>query len=128
MKPILITILLMITLAGTAQSEYYLNFGWTKQNVKIQNRELELIYSGPDYLEYKTATGYIAYEFTDRHCTAASICMDSTAAVQFIAERLAKNWRLVSPGIYHYYPDNVDTIQIVSDWFGGICTMKYTLK
>ncbi len=126
MKTKLITILLLITLTGTAQSEYYLNFGWTKQNVKIQNRELELIYSGPDYLEYKTETGYIAYEFTDRHCSAASVCMDSTAATRFIAERLDKNWRMVSPDTYHYYPDNVDTIQIKADWFGGCCILKYT--
>jgi hypothetical protein len=53
--------------------------------------------------------------------------MDSTAAVQFIAERIEKNWRLVSPGTYNYYPDNVDTIRVDVDWFGGCCILKYQL-
>ena len=128
MKTKLTTIMLLITLTGTAQSEYYLNFGLVRQNVKIQNRQLELIYSAPDYLEYKTESGYIAYEFKDRHCTASTICMDSIAATRFIAERIEKNWRLVSPDTYHYYPDNVDTIQIEADWFGGNVIFRYTLK
>ena len=125
MKPTLITIILMLTLSSQAQ---FINFGWSRQCVKAQNRDKELIYSAPDYLEYKTQAGYIAYEFNNRHCTAASVCMDSTAATRFIAERLAKNWRLASPGIYYYYPDNVDTIRVEADWFGGNAILKYTLK
>ena len=123
MKTKLTTILLLITLSSSAQ---FINLGWTRQNVKIQNRDKELIYSAPDYLEYQTDCGYIAYEFTDRHCTTASVCMDSTAAISFIAERLDKNWRLVEPNLYHYYPDNVDTICIRSDWFGGNVVLRYT--
>ena len=123
MKTKLIIILLLITLSSSAQ---FINLGWTRQNVKIQNRDLHLIFSAPDYLEYQTSTGYIAYEFKDRHCSTASVCMDSIAGVRFIAERLAKNWHLVSPGLYHYYPDNVDTIRVQADWFGGNVIMKYT--
>ncbi len=126
MKTILTTILIMLTISGMAQ---FLNLDWPKQNVKAQNRDKELIFSAPDYLEYKTPGGYIAYEFTDKVCTAAYICMDSIAGVRLVTLRESQLWKLTEPNCWEYYSDCMgEVIQVQADWFGQTVTFKYTLK
>lgn len=125
MKTTLTTILLMMTISGSAQ---FLNLEWPKQNVKAQNRDKELIWSAPDYLEYKVNGGYIAYEFTDKVCTAAFICLDSIAGDSLINSHLFKNWQPIAPGSWLYYAGYDEPVKVTADWKGGTVLFCYTLK
>ena len=125
MKPTIATILLMLTISGSAQ---YINLEWPKQNVKAQNRDKKLIWSAPDYLEYKTQGGYIAYEFTDKVCTAAFICLDSIAGDSLISSHLFKNWQPIAPDQWLYYAGYDEPVKVQADWFGGTVLFCYTLK
>jgi len=125
MKTSLTTILIFITLHGFCQ---YINLEWPKQNVKAQNRDKELIYHAKDYLEYKVPGGYIAYEFTDRICTTAFICLDSIAGDSLINSHLYKNWQPIAPNQWLYYAGYDEPVKVQADWFGQTVTFKYTLK
>lgn len=125
MKPTILTILILLTLPGFSQ---FLNLDWPKQNVKAQNRNLELIYHCPDYLEYKTPSGWIAYEFTGRFCTAAFACMDSLAGVRLIESHEYKNWQPTAPNQWDYHTGNYTTpVKVSADWYGGNVVFKYWL-
>jgi hypothetical protein len=125
MKPILTTILLMLTISGMAQ---FLNLDWPRANVRYQNRDKELIWSAPDYLEYKVPGGYIAYEFTDRICTTAYICLDSLAGCELIELHQYKNWQPTEPNRWDYYAGYDEPVKVQADWFGQTVIFKYTLK
>ena len=125
MKTTLTTILLMLALSGSAQ---YINLDWPMRNVKAQNRDKELIFSAPEYLEYKIPGGYIAYEFTDKVCTAAYICLDSIAGDSLINSHLYKNWQPIAPGSWLYYAGYDNPVKVTADWKGGTVLFCYTLK
>ena len=125
MKPILTTILIMLTVTGYSQ---FLNLDWPRANVKYQNRDKELIFSAPDYLEYKVKGGHIAYEFTDKVCTAAFICLDSIAGDSLIASHLYKNWQPIEPDKWLYYAGYDDPVKVSADLYGQTVIFKYTLK
>ena len=119
------TILLMITTTGNSQC---LNADWPRANVKYQNRDKELIWSAHDYLEYKVKGGYIAYEFTDKVCTAAFICMDSIAGDSLINSHLYKNWQPDGLNQWLYYAGYDEPVKVTADWKGGTVLFCYTLK
>lgn len=123
----LTTILILLTTAGFAQ-DYYINLEWPKQNVKAQNRELELIWSAKDYLEYKVPGGYIAYEFENRICVSASICLDSIAGCELIELHEFKNWQPTGLNRWDYYAGYDEHVHVTADWFGGNVIFRYTLK
>ena len=125
MKHILTTILLILTLSGSAQ---YINLEWPMRNVKAQNRDKELIWSAQDYLEYKIPGGYIAYEFTDKVCTTAWICLDSLSGDSLINSHLYKNWQPIELGSWLYYAGYDNPVKVTADWFGGNVIFRYTLK
>ncbi len=125
MKTTLIIILLMLTISGQAQ---YINLDWPMRNVKAQNRDKELIFSASDYLEYKSQGGYIAYEFTDKICTTAFICLDSIAGDSLICQHEFKNWQPIAPNQWLYYAGYDEPVKVTADWFGQTVTFKYTLK
>ena len=127
MKRTLTTILILLTTAGFSQ-DYYINLEWPKQNVKTQNRDKELIWSAPDYLEYKVPGGYIAYEFTDRICTTAWICLDSIAGCELIEQHEYKNWQPTEPNRWDYYAGYDEPVKVTADWKGGTVLFCYTLK
>ena len=125
MKTTLTTILLMLTVSGSAQ---FLNLDWPRANVKYQNRDKELIWSAPDYLEYKVPGGYIAYEFTDKVCTAAIIYLDSIAGDSLINSHLYKNWQPDGLNQWLYYAGYDNPVKVTADWLGGTVLFCYTLK
>jgi hypothetical protein len=125
MKTTLTTILLMLTVSGSAQ---FLNLDWPRANVKYQNRDKELIWSAPDYLEYKTPGGYIAYEFTDKVCTAAFICLDSIAGDSLINSHEFKNWQPIAPNQWLYYAGYDEPVKVQADWYWGNVIFRYTLN
>ena len=124
-KILSVTILLMITTTGYSQ---FLNLDWPRANVKYQNRDKELIWSAPDYLEYKVKGGYIAYEFTDKVCTAAYICLDSIAGDSLINSHLYKNWQPDGLNQWLYYAGYDEPVKVSADWYGQTVIFKYTLK
>ncbi len=127
-KVLSVTILLMLTLSGFSQ-EIYLNLDWSRQNVKVQNRNRELIYSAYNYLEYKTQYGFVAYEFADKTCTACLVSMDSIAGVRLVKLRESQLWKLTEPNRWEYYSDCMgEVIRVTADWCGQAVTFKYTLK
>ena len=125
MKTTLTTILLMLALSGSAQ---YINLDWPMRNVKAQNRDKELIFSAPEYLEYKIPGGYIAYEFTDKVCTAAYICLDSIAGDSLINSHLYKNWQPDGLNQWLYYAGYDEPVKVSADWRSGTVLFCYTLK
>ena len=125
MKTTLTTILLMLTVSGSAQ---FINLDWPRANVKYQNRDKELIWSAPDYLEYKVPGGYIAYEFTDKVCTTAWICLDSIAGCELIEQHEYKNWQPIAPDQWLYYAGYDEPVKVSADWCGGNVIFRYTLK
>jgi hypothetical protein len=122
---IITTILIMLTVTGYSQ---FLNLEWPMRNVKSQNRDKELIWSAPDYLEYKTPGGYIAYEFTDKVCTTAFICLDSIAGDSLINSHLYKNWQPIAPDQWLYYAGYDEPVKVTADWKCGTVLFCYTLK
>lgn len=129
MKTKLITILLLVTVSGFAQRNYFPDLDWCRTNVKAQNRDLQVVYQSKEYIEYKIPGGFIAYTFEKRRCIEAQLCMDSVAGVQFIQQSLAKNWRAVAPGIYDYHTGSyVYPVTVTADWAGGNVIFSYKLK
>ena len=123
-KAAMLTVLITLTFTGSAQ---FINLDWPKTNVKYQNRDLDVIYTGKDCIEYKTETGYIGYEFTDRICTASYICIDSIAGDSLIRSHEFKNWQPVSPDKWLYYAGYDDPVKVSADWRGGTVIFRYSL-
>jgi len=120
---------MMITVCGYSQRNYFPDLEWPRANVKAQNRDLQVIYSSADYIEYKIPGGFIAYTFEKRHCIMAQLCMDSTAGINFIQQRLEQNWKYVAPNVYDYHSGSyVEPIKVEADWCGGNVIFSYTLK
>jgi len=126
MKPLLTTILILLTLQGYSQRQFFINLDWPRTNVKYQNRDLEVIYSGKDCIEYKTETGYIGYEFTDRICTASYICIDSTEADSLIMSHQC-DWLQTAPNQWQYKAGYDDPVNVSADWMGGTVIFRYEL-
>lgn len=124
-KILSVTILLLISTISFSQP--YINLEWPRYMVKAQNRDKELIYHAKDYLEYKIPGGYIAYEFTDRLCTTASICLDSIAADSLIQAHEGKNWQLVSPDKWLYFAGYANPVKVQAEWIGGNVIFRYEL-
>jgi len=122
MKATLTTILILITLSGFSQ---FVNLDWKRQNVKAQCRHLELIYQSRDYLEYKTPSGYVAYEFTDRICTTSINCMDYLSGKQMILDREQNEWKRTGPDQWDYFVGDTKPIKVTADWCGGNVLFRY---
>ncbi len=124
-KAAMLTVLIMLAISAPAQ---FLNLEWSRVMVKAQNRDKEVIFTGPDYLEYKTDYGYIAYEFTDRTCTACLVCMDSISGDSLVKLRTSQNWKPDGVNKWWYYSDaQDDTIRVQADWYGGSVVFRFEL-
>jgi hypothetical protein len=126
MKPIITTILILLTLQGFTQRQFFINLDWPKTNVKYQNRDLQVIYTGKDCIEYKVPGGYIGYEFTDRICTASYICIDSVAADSLINSHQC-DWLHVEPNQWQYKAGYDEPVKVTADWYGGTVIFRYEL-
>ena len=125
-KASILTILILLTLSGYSQRQFYLNLDWTKQNVKYQNRDLTVIWQGKDCIEYKTPGGYIGYEFTGRTCTAAYICLDRTEADRLINSHEC-DWQQIEPNQWQYKAGYDDPVKVTADWYGRTVIFRYEL-
>jgi len=126
MKTIITTILIMLALSGYSQRQFYINLDWPRTNVKYQNRDLEIIYSGKDCIEYKVSGGYIGYEFTDRICTASYICIDSVEADSLIMSHSC-DWIPTAPNQWQYKAGYDKPVKVSADWVGETVMFRYEL-
>ena len=125
-KAAMLTVLFMITISGYSQRQFYINLDWPRTNVKYQNRDLEIIYSGKNCIEYKTETGYIGYEFADRICIASYICIDSTEADSLIRSHSC-DWLQTAPNQWVYKAGYDEPVKVTADWMGETVIFRYEL-